>query len=456
MIFQAVIVAAALTAASPAPERMITVRPTPSEKLFANPCMGWQTFHRPADKAPHFGELPSSVMYVRYYWSQLEKADGVYDWRVLDDAVARAKRAGQTVALRVMAASTSERIPGSPAFLKDLGCRFHTYRHKGAGPFECPDFNDPVFLEKHVAFIKALGKRYNAHPGVCLVDVGSIGLWGEWHMSGTGVPMPTEEDARRIISAYRHAFPDTPLVMQLDNVAGMKFAKSLSMGWRVDCWGDMGGFSKTWCHMRSVYPESIRETGVENLWRTEPVALETCWDMRKWHREGWDIDYILDWALEQHASFINNKSAPLPRELMPKVKKWLLKIGYRFVLDEASWPARAAAGAELPVRLAWSNVGVAPAYYDFRPALALADASGRIVQRHVFEGETFRLRPPGDFTMNLTLPLWADAPQGECQLLVGIADASGDPVVRIAVEGRREDGWQPLGPVEIAPAGAAD
>ena len=141
---------------------------------------------------------------------------------------------------------------------------------------------------------------------------------------------------------------------------------------------------------------------------------------------------------------------------MPKVKKWLLKIGYRFVLDEASWPARAAPGAELPVRLAWSNVGVAPAYYDFRPALALADASGRIVQRHVFDGETFRLRPPGDFTMNLTLPLRADVPQGDCQLLVGIADASGDPVVRIAVEGRREDGWQPLGPMEIGPVGAAD
>jgi len=180
MIFQAAIAAAAaaLTAASPAPEAIITVRPVPSEKLFANPGMGWQTFHRPADKAPHFGELPSSVMYVRYCWSQLEKADGVYDWSLLDGAIAEAKRTGQTLAFRVMTASTNRTVLGSPSWLEHLGCKFHTYARPDTGPSDCPDFNDPLFLQKHTAFIRALGARYNGHHDVCLVDIGSIGLWG--------------------------------------------------------------------------------------------------------------------------------------------------------------------------------------------------------------------------------------------------------------------------------------
>jgi len=427
-----------------------TIAPKPTSELFANPYMGWQTFHSAAKDDPGYGVLPSSVLYARYYWDAFEPSDGVYDWKVLDDAIALAARGGQTLAFRIMTCGTERQDNYSPKWLIDLGARIHKYKVQGRGRDHwTPDFNDPIFLEKHLAFIKALGERYNGRPEIALVDIGSVGLWGEWHMSGTEVPMPTAENANRIIDAYHAAFPDTPLVMQLDNIQGMKHARTLDIGWRVDCWGDMGGFSKTWCHMRSIYPQALRETQSQDLWRKSPVALETCWDMRRWNDEHWDLDAILKWALDCHVSFINNKSEQVPAEYIPKVKAFLLKVGYRFELRSATYPKAPDRTKALDMRLAWSNVGVAPCYFSFYPALALADASGKIVWSQSFSQYSTRDWLPGDILTNVKITLPEAIAAGRYTLLAAVADKDAKPAVRLAIEGRRDDGWYPLGPIEV-------
>lgn len=37
----------------------------------------------------------------------------------------------------------------------------------------------PVFLEKLGAFMEAYGKKFNGHPLVETVDIGTFGTWGE-------------------------------------------------------------------------------------------------------------------------------------------------------------------------------------------------------------------------------------------------------------------------------------
>mgnify|MGYP000930089364 CR=1 FL=1 len=49
-------------AASP----MVRVEPRESDELFANPGMGWQTFHRFADNDPNLAGLPSASAYFRF------------------------------------------------------------------------------------------------------------------------------------------------------------------------------------------------------------------------------------------------------------------------------------------------------------------------------------------------------------------------------------------------------
>lgn len=428
----------------------VRVRFEESDELLGNPGMGWQTFFEAAEGDDSLAGLPSSVYYHRFGWGELQERSGEYDWTALEEAIEAARRSGQTLAFRVSTTGTNPRRRFVPEYLEGAGCRIHRFKRTEDGPtLESPDFDDPVFLREHLAFIRALGERYNGHEDVCLVDVGSVGLWGEWHMSGTDVAMPTEENALGIIDAYREAFPDTPIVMQLDYIFGMKHARELGMGWRVDCWGDMRGFSKTWCHMGDVYPQAIVETGVGETWKEAPVALETCWDMRKWAEEGWDIDHVMKWALQQHASFINNKSAPVPAEVLPKVRELLLKVGYRFVLRSVEYPGGISAGGGLSVKMEWENVGVAPCYYDFYPAVALADGAGKVVWSKVFAGENMRGRLPGEFSIAAAAEVGAGIGKGRYDLLVCIVGKSGAPEVKIAIDGARRDGWYGVGKLDI-------
>src|SRR5271157_4818945 len=82
-------------------------------------------------------------------------------------------------------------------------------------------------------------------------------------------------------------------------------------------------------------PRSTGRGGIQDGWKTAPIAWETCWNMRKWVNEGWSLRYIFNYALALHASYINNKSAPLPsgEKVRPELERFLRRLGYRLVLN---------------------------------------------------------------------------------------------------------------------------
>ena len=82
----------------------------------------------------------------------------------------------------------------------------------GDGPqLEVPVLDEPVVLEAHLEFIKRLGARYDGHPDIDHIDLGTVGWWGEWHMSqSSNAPMPTLETQKKIVDAYLAAFKNTP------------------------------------------------------------------------------------------------------------------------------------------------------------------------------------------------------------------------------------------------------
>jgi hypothetical protein len=193
--------------------------------------------------------------------------------------------------------------------------------------------------------------------------------------------------------------------------------------------------------MKNLYPDHIREAGLEDVWQTAPVAFETCGDMRTWAERGYDIESIFDWALEQHTSFINNKSAPLPEGSRPAVERLLKRLGYRFVLREVSHDDTVARGDALEVRTTWENLGVAPCYADYAPAVSLVDATGRRVWTGLMEATT-RDWLPGEFAVDGEFRLPEDLGAGEYSLQIAVVDKDSlDPVIRLANTGRLDSGW---------------
>jgi hypothetical protein len=241
-------------------------------------------------------------------------------------------------------------------------------------------------------------------------------------------------------------------------------------GWRADCLGDMGGFSKSWCHMRMAYPKMLPAADAVDAWKTAPVAWETCWDMRKWVEEGWSLRFIFNYALALHGSYINNKSAPLPEgeDTRPELERFLRRLGYRLVLKELKHPSTAQPGGKIQLAMKWQNVGSAPCYRPYRVAYRLSNEDG---YEQVFVGsvtvnqwlpgsielftEAFFQQPadvpPGevhDVADAFTLP--TDIPPGEYALSVGVVGVdTTQPVVQLGIKGRDGDRWYPVSKVNV-------
>jgi hypothetical protein len=450
----------------------VTVAPEESDEILANPGMGWQTFHRTKTQDKNLPPwIPSTVHYARWGWGTLEPQSGKIDIAFLDGVLKETREAGQTLAFRVMCCSTSPRQPYHPQWLAEIGGKVVATRYGSGLELEVPVLDDPQVLAAHLDFIQRLGARYDGHADIDHIDLGTVGWWGEWHMSqSSNAPLPTLETQRKIVDAYLAAFRKTPLVMLIGGGAMLKHATQHGTGWRADCLGDMGGFSKTWCHMRMAYPQMLPAAGAGDAWETAPVAWETCWDMRKWVDEGWPLRFIFNYALALHGSVINNKSVPLPEgeNVRPELERFLRRLGYRLVLKELKHPSAARPGDSLPLAMKWQNVGSAPCYKPYRLAYRLSNDRG---DGQVFVGpltankwlpgsialftdEFFkepRDLPPGevhDVADSLRLP--EDLSPGEYALavaVVGLEDTK--PVVQLGIKGRSGDGWYPLSRVTI-------
>ena len=451
---------------------MVTVRPEETDELLANPHVGWQTFHRTKDKDRSLPDwIPSTVHYARWGWKVFEPQPDKIDYAFLDKQLAESRRAGQTLAFRVMCCSTTPRRPYHPDWLKDLGGREIKCSRRNVKGLRVPDLDDPVVLKRHLELIRRLGQRYDGHADIDHVDLGSVGWWGEWHMSGCPeAKMPKPATCKRIVDAYLAAFKKTPLLMLIGGGEWLTYAAERGTGWRADCLGDMGGFSRTWCHMRHAYPKMSQQKGVAEAWKTAPIAWETCWDMRRWVKEGWSLRFIFDYALALHGSQINNKSAPLPpgKEVRAEIERFLRRLGYRLVLKELRHPAAVRPGAELTLAMKWQNAGSAPCYRPYRLAWRLAKARGKktvlvgkvtvnkwlpgsvkLFTKEFYAGE-WELPRGRVVSVTDRIALAADMPAGSYELSLAVVAAdSPKPVVRLGIKGRRKDGWVPLSRIEI-------
>jgi hypothetical protein len=192
--------------------------------------------------------------------------------------------------------------------------------------------------------------------------------------------------------------------------------------------------------------------------------------MRKWVDEGWSLPFIFNYALALHGSYVNNKSAPLPKgeQVRPELERFLRRLGYRLVLTELKHPATVRPGDDLRLAMRWQNVGSAPCYRPYRVAYRLSDGRGlqrvlvgKVTVNHwlpgsieLFNEEFFKQPaelPPGkvnDVADEVRLP--ADLPSGEYALSLGIVAPDTDrPVVRLGIQGRGEDGWYSLSKLRV-------
>jgi hypothetical protein len=421
----------------------VVVKPQEIDDVLVNPGMGWTTFHSFQGDPQNANYPASSIAYFRWYWDQLEPEQGHVRWELIDDAMKTAHERGQTLAFRFMSTDGTQK---TPQWLRDLGCKGMEFND---GRSWQPDYGDPLYLQYMGRLVREAGERYDGHPDLDHVDIGSLGRWGEWHTSGTGMEMPPFAVKKQIIDMYLNAFRKTPLVALIGDLEGLRYAVQQGTGWRADCLGDMGGFSQNWNHMQ-FYPEQLQKAEATEAWKQAPVCFETCWTMQFWHDKGWDVNFIFQEALKMHVSVVNNKSSAVPQDWWPAVNDFSRHMGYRLVLRELEHPQRLQPTEAFDLRMLWENVGVAPCYHPHPLDVQLRSGEDRPVWQTRTNADLMTWLP-GKHEVREHFDLPANVPPGRYQLRLAFLDPNtARPDVKLAIAGIEPDGWYRVSDVEVA------
>ncbi len=296
----------------------VHVRFAETDSLFDNPGQGWMGRQRSLGSGQ---PLPSSVRYIRFNWADIEPEKGRYNWAVIDDVIAASKLRGATVAFRVMTCNAhSAGYYASPKWLFDAGCRGLEYLRGGDDPTSGgkritriePDYSDPLYLRHHGVFLADLGRRYDGGPDVEFLDIGSYGIWGEWH---TPNPAPVEI-RKRIVDLYVAAFPRTPLVFMSDDAEVLGYALSHGAGLRRD------GVGSPWHEQNWI--GSKKYAGVSQMasaWQRAPVVFEWFGDYEYLKSKQWSYDAAVEFMLKNHVTLINDNLGKIPPEAIGQVER---------------------------------------------------------------------------------------------------------------------------------------
>jgi hypothetical protein len=416
------------------------------DTLLANPGQGWMSQLRSPRGEPRF---PFSVVYIRFDWASAEPEEGKFNWKLIDDVIAAWKPEGAAVALRVMTCNAhSSSYYTSPEWLFDAGCKGHEYLRGGDDPTSGgkrilriePDYSDPIYLRKHGAFLKALGERYDGHPNVEFLDIGSYGIWGEWH---TSHPAPVAV-RKQIVDLYLNAFKKTPLVFMSDDAEVLGYALSRGTGFRRD------GVGSPWHERNWIGSKKYGAVqGMGEAWKSAPIVFEWFGNFAYLQSRQWPFDAAVDFMLSNHVTLINDNIGEVPPEKIAQLEKLARLAGARFVLRELVHKKLVRPGSALNLKMHWSNVGVGKLYRPYTLSICLLDRDGRVAFTAKSTADP-RDWLPGDHAVAETLDLPPTLKPDDYTIAVSLVSAmrEGAPF-RLAIDVPQKQGCYELSKVTV-------
>lgn len=414
--------------AAEAPVTRVSFRET--DTLFANPGQGWMG-------GRHF---TNSVRYLRFNWADVEPERGRYDWSRIDGTLSSARSNGATVAFRVMTCNAhSAGYYASPKWLFDAGCKGFEYLRGGDDPTSGgkripriePDYADPLYRRAHGEFLAAWGRRYDGNAGVEFLDIGSYGIWGEWH---TSHPAPVEI-RKQIVDEYLAAFPKTWKVFMSDDAEVLNHALARGTGFRRD------GVGSPWHEANWIGSKKYAGVqGMADAWKHAPVVFEWFGDYDYLRSRGWSFDAAVNFMLSNHVTLINDNIGRVPPEALPQLEKLARLAGARFVVREAEHETSVRRDGALTLRLRGANVGVGKLHHPYTLRWFLVEAGGRTAGSMDSKADPRGWLPGGfDVAEKLELPKGLTA--GSYTLALAMVDPSGSRRnFRLAIDAPVSDG----------------
>ncbi len=382
-------------------------------RVLENPYKGW--YHHLLDNGINkysikndsiFESFPGmDHLYLRLCWSYLEPQEGKFDWHYIDDIVEKYVPKGYKISFRISCSETGsypnsvgEELDGvqyaTPSWVRRAGAKGTIVDRRNI--FWVPEWGDPVYLEKLDQFHKAFAARYDDKSWISYVDIGSIGDWGEGHMSSsTNIPA-TMYEIKTNIDIWVKNYKKTQLIVSDDLLYWgrtrneseelLQYVASNRISIRDDSPMVLGYFRdyiKAWTVRSPHYfdPLYIQMPIVFELQHYPIVKRDGNWLGKNGadiiEEYGYSGATIMRNAIKtMRATYIGYHG--YAEEWLidnPDLTKELANLcGYWYFPVRATFPSQISKG-ENEISIVWYNKGVAPAYNTFNLILRFESAN---------------------------------------------------------------------------------
>jgi hypothetical protein len=470
--------ALALAGAIPAAQAAEFLPPRSSDDL-GNPHKGymlWGTTFAVDGGVDDF--YATRIFHVYVPWREVETADQVFDWAGFEQRhlapIAQAYP-DATFVLRLVADYPDSAGSGIdayyaggqnerdyPLFLEQAPLNIAGTDYAscdGNGPGRAPDWNAAAMTTQLQQLVAAFGARYDGDPRLTAVQVGLLGLWGEWHQTGCAALEPGSAVKQAVRDAYAQAFVRTPLQTRYARSADVG---TTGFGFHEDYFPSFTGA----CH-RFVPPLPLCDDGgnwnlewglanevpaARDNWRSHPVSGESPFASQKnvWVTRRADVEALVR---DYHFSFLGpagkHEEAGFGADLAPLRRT----LGYELHLDRVQVPDPAAAGATFPAQATLANGGSAPLYHEHVLRLELLDGAGVVRWHGDFAQDPRSARPGEPLLASAGFALPAGLAPGSYELRASLpALAAGRPAVRMQSAPRDAAGRVRIGTITVTAA----
>ena len=428
----------------------------PSAEADCAPLSGWAVR---ADAWGKSDRIDAQLVYAEATWAELEPENGIYDFEAFEQANHLEKwwAEGKRVILRLTADCPGEAgHKDIPEWLVEMmggeelaGNWYDSSRGSGFSP----DYSSIVMREEHRQLIAAAAERYDGHPGVAYIEIGSLGWNGSWtvNLNEEGVEaLPTSTISREYAWHYTSSFSDTLMLMrrpyietQLLNVG----IYQLDLGDFEAAWNDldqiaMGGYDRQietdLVAMPEFYKVSPAGAHISESIDLEALLCEGKQELARQIEES-HLSYVV---LEQDVSGLSDEAIDALDELDDL-------LGSRIWIRSAEWDSRVRTGMRSKVILRFRNDGAAPMHAGWPVALALFDGEEMICMQ-LTEADALTIQP-GETEATVWIDVPVRAAVGLYELKMAIIDpADGKAGVQLMMkECDRDTLWTSLGELRV-------
>jgi len=337
-----------------------------------------------------------------------------FNWSSVENFLNSAKARGNQGVFRIFSEYPG-RANSIPQFLIDRGLTVTELAY-GNQTAWTPDYGNIDFINALKATVAALGAEYDGDERIAYLELGLLGIWGEWHNFGQEGVEPNSSVRGEILDAYGAAFSTTKLLARyprgLDE--GDRSNINHAVGYHDDsfAWNTLG--TASWKFMQLT-----REANALTKWETEVIGGELFPDLNKCvfeevcEHEGTAASDFIETVKVTHASYMRVGEVfkgGIAQDRITRAKAAVKRMGYDLYFSEATI-SPAANGITISAKL--ENRGVAPFYYNWPVTVGLLDVSGNTLQEWSVDWRIDTLLPDVDrvfsgvFTPDSPVPVGA-------------------------------------------------